>query len=55
MKLDIVLPIVVAVLYFISAISSYRNGNNGMTLAWASYAVANFGLIWASLELYQKG
>ncbi len=38
------------VLYMIAGISYYTKGNYPWALTWLSYAVANVGLIWASLK-----
>lgn len=37
----------VALAYLGVAVGYARAGNHGMALAWAAYAVANVGFIWA--------
>ena len=46
-----VLPTITAFLYVLAAIGYASQGLKGMSLAYAAYALANVGLIWAAVEL----
>jgi len=43
-------PAAVLVMYVAAAVGYGLSGKHGLSLAYAAYAVANIGLIWASLE-----
>jgi hypothetical protein len=42
------LILIVGAVYLVVAADQYRQGNPGMALAWAGYALANVGLAMAS-------
>jgi hypothetical protein len=44
------IPAIVAVLYFITAVSHLLKGEYGWAMAWACYGLANVGLIIAAHE-----
>jgi len=48
--LTVILPAIVAIIYVTVGIGHIISGNKGMALTWAAYALANIGLIWATLE-----
>lgn len=41
---------IVGLLYIGAAVDFYLKGNPGMALAFACYAVANYGLMWAAMK-----
>ena len=47
MNLERLLPLIVAVLYAITAIGCYRKGDTPMAVMWLCYAVANVAVVWA--------
>jgi hypothetical protein len=44
-RLEIVLPLVVSALYFITAAAHFRRGQYAIGAVWASYAVANVFMV----------
>ena len=42
------LILIVGVVYLVVAADQYRQGNPGMAIAWAGYALANVGLAMAA-------
>ena len=47
MTLERLLPLIVAVLYAITAIGCYRKGDTPMAVMWLCYAIANVAVVWA--------
>ena len=45
------LPIVTGILYTAAAVGYWRQKNFGLSIAFAGYAFANIGLVWAALEI----
>jgi hypothetical protein len=47
MTLERLLPLIVAVLYAITAIGLFRKGEVPMAVMWLCYSVANVAVVWA--------
>lgn len=51
MMLTTLLPGITGVLYFITAVAFLFQNRAGFALTYFAYALANIGLIWASLDI----
>lgn len=47
MSLEKICPIIVAVLYAITAVAYFRKAEHPLGLMWACYSVSNIAIVWA--------
>ena len=45
-----IMPAITGLLYVVAALGYWRQGQPGLALAYAAYALANVGLIWTAVS-----
>ena len=48
------LPIATGIAYAAASVGYWRQGNHALAVAYAGYAFANIGLVWAALEMRNR-